>query len=46
MTAESLPEAAQADHLTASLRRAGVLGDASVREVVVESSKATTIAAS
>jgi hypothetical protein len=46
MTAESLPEAAQADHLTASLRRAGVLGDASVREVVVESSQATIIAAS
>ena len=35
MTAHDLPEAAQADRLTVALRNAGVLGDASVREVTV-----------
>jgi hypothetical protein len=35
MTTHDLPEAAQADRLTMLLRYAGVLGDASVREVTV-----------
>jgi hypothetical protein len=34
-----LPPAAQARHLTEALRRAGVLADASVREVAVESTR-------
>lgn len=38
MTSNALPTAASADHLTAALRRCGVLGDGSVRDVVVERS--------
>ena len=38
MTAQSLPAAASADHLTSVLRKAGALGDGRVREVVVERS--------
>jgi hypothetical protein len=40
---ENLPSAVQADYLTVALRLAGVLGDANVREVVVESSLATIV---
>jgi hypothetical protein len=43
MTNDPLPEAAKADRLTDALRRAGVLGDAYVREVTVESSRATIL---
>jgi hypothetical protein len=40
---ENLASAVQADHLTVALGLAGVLGDANVREVVVESSLATIV---
>jgi ecdysteroid kinase len=36
MTTNALPPAANADHLTAALRKSGVLGDGSVREVDLE----------
>ena len=38
---DGLPPAATAAHLTDVLRRAGVLGDATVREVTVESARST-----
>jgi hypothetical protein len=38
MTSESLPTAASAEHITDALRRAGVLGDGRICDVVVESS--------
>jgi hypothetical protein len=38
---EPLPSTAEAAHISDVLRRAGVLGAASVREVVVESSRST-----
>ena len=34
-----LPKAAEAAHLTAALRRAGVLGQESVRDVTIESAR-------
>ena len=37
MTTEPLPRAADAEHLTAALRRCGALGDGRVRDVVIES---------
>lgn len=43
MTTQSLPKAAEAVHLTEVLRRAGVLGEGHVREVVVESSQNTVL---
>jgi hypothetical protein len=43
MTIERLPEAAEATHLTEVLRRSGALGDARVREVMVESSRPTIL---
>ena len=43
MMTSSLPEALQAEHLTAVLRRDGVLGAAHVSEVEVESSRDTII---
>jgi hypothetical protein len=43
MSLPPLPEAAHADYLTDALRRAGVLRDGRVREVVTESSKATVL---
>lgn len=43
MNAEALPVQAGAEHLTDVLRRAGVLGDGHVCEVVVESSRATIL---
>ena len=36
MITTSLPPAASADHLTTALRKAGVLGEASVRDVAIE----------
>jgi hypothetical protein len=43
MTAESLPPAASAEHLTAALRKCGALRDGPVREVAVESARDTLI---
>lgn len=43
MTTGSLPLAAGAGHLTAVMRQCGLLGDGSVREVAVESSRDTLI---
>lgn len=43
MTAEPLPEAVDADYLTAVLRRSEAFGDARVRNVVVESSRDTIV---
>lgn len=43
MTTESLPPAADADHLTAVLRKAGVLADGSVSDVAVKSSRDTIV---
>jgi Ecdysteroid kinase-like family len=43
MTGEPLPPAARAEHLTEALRRSGVIGDARVREVVVESTRPTIL---
>jgi hypothetical protein len=43
MTTEHLPPAADAKHLTDALRRSGVLGDGRVRDVVVDSSRATIL---
>jgi hypothetical protein len=43
MTNNSLPEAAEANRLTDALRRAGVLGDACIREVSVDTSRATIL---
>ena len=43
MSAEALPLAAQADYLTEALSRCGVLADGRVRDVVVESSRATIL---
>ena len=40
---EDLPRAAQPEYLTDALRRAGVLGAGRVRDIVVESSKATIL---
>jgi hypothetical protein len=40
---EDLPRAARAEYLTDALRRAGALGAGRVRDVVVESSKATIL---
>ena len=41
MTTDSLPAAADAAHLTEALRKAGVLGESSVRDVAVVKSFAT-----
>jgi hypothetical protein len=43
MTTESLPKAADAEHLTEALRRAGALGEGRVCNVVAESSRATIV---
>ena len=43
MAPEPLPSAAGAEHLTAALRRSGVLGEGCVREVAVESSRPTLL---
>jgi hypothetical protein len=43
MITDSLPPAANADHLTGALRKAGVLGDGRVRDVVVKSSRDTIV---
>jgi hypothetical protein len=43
MTTQALPQAADAAHLTDALRRAGVLDDARVSEVAVESSQNTVL---
>jgi len=43
MPTDSLPAAADAGHLTAALRQAGVLGDGCVREVTVKSSRDTIV---
>lgn len=43
MTTKALPPAANPDHLTAALRKAGVLGEASVRDVAVKSSRDTVV---
>ncbi len=43
MTTESLPEVIDAKHLTCALRRSGVLGDGRVRNITVESSRATLL---
>jgi hypothetical protein len=43
MTTDSFPLAAGAEHLTAALRKSGVLGDGCVREAAVESSRDTLI---
>src|SRR5215470_6279170 len=43
MTTESLPEVIDAEHLTYALRRSGVLGDGRVRDITVESSRATLV---
>jgi len=42
-TPTALPPAATVEHLTAVLRRAGVLGNASIRDVVVKSSRDTIV---
>jgi hypothetical protein len=43
MTTESLPRAADADHLTEALRRSGALRDGSVRGVIADGSRATLL---
>ncbi len=43
MTAEPLPIAASTEHLTDAFRRAGLLGDGRVTDVVVESSRDTIL---
>ena len=43
MTTETLPKAADAEHLSDVLRRSGALGDGRVCNVVVESSRATVL---
>ena len=43
MAPEPLPNPADAEHLTAALRRSGGLGEGCVREVVVESSRPTLL---
>ena len=43
MTTQPLPKAADAEHLTETLRRTGALGDGRVRDVVVESSRPTLL---
>jgi Ecdysteroid kinase-like family len=43
MTKDCLPTAGQAEHLTDVLRRSGTLRDGRVREVVIESSRATLL---
>jgi hypothetical protein len=43
MTTDALPPAANADHLTAVLRKAGVLGDARVRDVDPENPRDTVL---
>ncbi len=43
MTIELLPAAANADAITAALRRSGTLGDANVRDVTVESARSTIL---
>lgn len=43
MAMDPLPAAVDAHHLTEALRRAGAIGDASVRDVVVESSRTTIL---
>ena len=43
MTSDPLPWMVQPEHLTQTLRRSGVLGDGCVRNVVVESSRATIL---
>ena len=43
MTTGALPPAANADHLTAVLRRAGALGDGCVRDVDPENSRDTVL---
>lgn len=43
MTTDPLPRAADAEHLTAALRRCGALGEGRVREVAVESSRNTLL---
>jgi hypothetical protein len=43
MTTESLPAAVEPAAMTKALRRCGVLGDAAVRNVAVESSRATIV---
>ena len=43
MTADALPRAADAAHLTDALRRSGALGEGRVCDVVVESSRATIL---
>jgi hypothetical protein len=43
MPSEPLPRAIQPEYLTEALRRSGALGDGRVRDVVVESSRATIL---
>jgi hypothetical protein len=43
MTTQSLPDATQPAHLTDALRRSGALADGQVRDVTVESSRATLL---
>jgi hypothetical protein len=43
MTEDALPQAADAGHITEALRRSGVIGDASVQRVTVESSRPTIV---
>src|SRR5437868_526174 len=43
MTTSALPPAANAEHLTAALRKAGGLGEGSVGAIVVESSRDTLV---
>jgi hypothetical protein len=43
MTTDPLPAAAHADHLTEILRKSGVLGDARVADVAIDSSRATIL---
>ena len=43
MIPDTLPPAANADHLTIALRKAGVLGDGRVRDVAVKSSRDTIV---
>jgi thiamine kinase-like enzyme len=43
MTTDTLPPAANADHLTMALRKAAVLGDGRVRDVAIRSSRDTIV---
>jgi len=43
MMTEALPPAVHAEHVAGALRRSGALGDGRVRDVVVESSRATIV---